>query len=92
MEFDESKAPLQVEMQKMSEHDVVSLRKEGADQLAAFGTGGAKVMCAQLMLFLAGYTLFDRKFLRCKRVFVIAFVKFRLVIEVDFENVMGRLT
>lgn len=79
-------------MKKVTEHDVVALRKEEADQLAAKGTGGAKVLCAKLMLILTGNALLDSHCLGRKRIVVIAIVEFSPVLKVDFENVVVRLT
>lgn len=76
----------------MSEHEVVALFYLKADQVSANRIGGAKVLCAQLMLFLTSYQLRDCHHLRRKRKVVVTIIEFKQVLKIDLQNVAGRLT
>lgn len=92
IDFDKLKTALQVEINEISENDVVTLWQKKADHIAAIGRGGTKVLCAQLNLFLAANKLLNCHCLRRKRIVVVAIMEIRWVLEDDLENVVGRVT
>ena len=69
-------------------HDVFSLRKELAHELAIEGTGSSKVHGAELLLLLTINFCIDVYCLRRDRVVIVALMQLRRVVQVDFEDEM----
>ena len=79
---------VKVESKEMAVHNVFSLRKERAHELATEGTGSSKVLGAELVLLLTRDLCVDVHCLRRERVVIVALMQLGWVVQIDFEYVM----
>ena len=86
VDFHQPHSAVQVEAEQLSEHHVVLLREEGADQLSAKWTGCSEVLGAQVVLLHAGDLGLDGHYVRGERIIIVTIVKFRWILQVHLKN------
>ena len=84
--FNKPHSAVEVEAKQLTEYHVMPFREKRTDQFLAVWASGAKVLGAQIVLFLAGDLRLDGHNLRSKRIVIVALVQLQRVLQVHLEN------